>query len=434
MNRGLKIIIFLLVLAIIATAALFLILTRGERGSDDGQPPTGGGSVGGGTDYGSASDNGLPLGGDREIPPIDSATDAGPEGATADSGLPAGGGAPQALEPNRLTDQPVSGSFFLSETKSTSSPTHLYYLARETGSLWELTLGGEKPRELNTEKLPDMQEVLWGQDEKGIRILGQYAEEGKRKIWSGLIATSTGEMKETKNPLGDGEIYAVVISPDKQELFYLENINGETRGWVTDWDSGKKTAVFSSSFNGWRAEWPNKDLVTLSAAPAASANGVLYFLNLKNKNFTRALGELKGLAVIANSAADKIIYSTTADRRSRLFLYDLKTKQGNELPIATLAEKCAWSADNMFIFCAVPRSWPAGAYPDDWYTGEIVFQDEVWKLNIKTGETQRLKTSENQIANEFDGENLIINQTNSLLFLINKNTGHMLSFDLQENF
>ena len=115
-----------------------------------------------------------------------------------------------------------------------------------------------------------------------------------------------------------------------------------------------------------------------------------------------------------------------------LSIYHTDTKNSDSLGIKTLPEKCTWGKMSDFLYCAVPRTISQGQYPDTWYQGEVSFSDQIWKIDIKTGNTTMISDPA-LVTNgeELDGTKLAIDQNGNYLFFVNKKDSFLWKLDLK---
>lgn len=102
-----------------------------------------------------------------------------------------------------------------------------------------------------------------------------------------------------------------------------------------------------------------------------------------------------------------------------------------QLPVATIADKCAWTADDSAIYCGIPVNPPSDySYPDDWYQGVVHFSDRIWKINVADRYAQLVLDFPNETKDSLDAEALAIDPMNTELVFINKNDGSLWSYSL----
>ena len=73
-----------------------------------------------------------------------------------------------------------------------------------------------------------------------------------------------------------------------------------------------------------------------------------------------------------------------------------------------------------------------GLYPDSWYQGEISFFDQLWRIDVKTGNTSMLADPGNTIgAEEIDGIKLALDEGENYLFFVNKKNSILWELELK---
>ncbi|MBP9802718.1 MAG: hypothetical protein KBD14_00185 [Candidatus Pacebacteria bacterium] len=217
--------------------------------------------------------------------------------------------------------------------------------------------------------------------------------------------------------LPDG-IKDISVSKEKNEFFYLTNSRDGVIGNLIN-EKGEKIQVFNSSFSEWNSHFPNKDYVILNTRPSGLVDGFSYILNLKNKDFNKILGNIKGLTTLSNNTLSTILYS---DNNLSIKLFDLSREETRNLRLRTHPEKCVWSNDNVILYCAIPKEIEADLiYPDAWYQGEVSYNDEIWKIDTYTGAKTKLIDPNTLYENEnIDAINLSLDKDEKTLFFMNK--------------
>jgi hypothetical protein len=135
----------------------------------------------------------------------------------------------------------------------------------------------------------------------------------------------------------------------------------------------------------WLVSWPKEGTITLTTKPSATIPGFLYFLNSQTGNFSRVIGNINGLTTKTNRDASEVLYSDSLSGTPKLYLLNVKSGERKLLLWNTLPEKCLWSnTDVKIVYCAVPKGFPTGDYPDAWYQGLVNFTDDIWMINTST--------------------------------------------------
>jgi hypothetical protein len=251
-----------------------------------------------------------------------------------------------------------------------------------------------------------------------------------KELLGGDTATGNDEIKGTFLP---ENIKDISISPDASKIFYLF-INGGISsssmiGTTLNLKDNKKVQVFDSLFTEWLSHWSNTNTITLTTKPSSNVPGYMYSVNLNNKNLTRILSNISGLTTLASPDGRMILYG---DSNLSLFVYHTDTGNTDVLGVRTLPEKCVWSKASDIIYCAVPKSIDIGQYPDTWYQGEVSFNDQLWKIGVKSGTQNMLADPVTFGSGEgIDAIKLATDEKENYLFFVNKKDSFLWKLDLK---
>ncbi len=153
-------------------------------------------------------------------------------------------------------------------------------------------------------------------------------------------------------------------------------------GTTLNFSDNKKVQLFESPFSEWLSGWPTTSLITMTTKPSGSVPGYMYTIDPAKKNLIQVFGGINGLTTLTSPSGKLVLYGNSA---LTLSIYHTDTKTSDVLGIKTLPEKCVWNKTGDTIYCAVPKSINSGLYPDAWYQGEVSFNDQIWKIDVKTG-------------------------------------------------
>jgi hypothetical protein len=199
-------------------------------------------------------------------------------------------------------------------------------------------------------------------------------------------------------------------------------------GTTMNFLSNKKVQIFDSPFTEWSGWWGSTKTISLTTKPASTIPGYVYQMDQNGKNFSEALGDINGLTTLASPDGKLILYG---DNNLNLSVYNTSTNTSTTLGVKTLPEKCTWNNSGSTIYCAVPRSIPDGQYPDSWYQGEVSFSDILWRIDVKTGNTDMLVDPLTVSGGEdIDGIKLAVDSAESYLFFVNKKDSYLWEFNL----
>lgn len=338
----------------------------------------------------------------------------------------------------RITEKSIAG-FSFALINGTSS---LIYLEKGSGQIWAIPTGAAAPVLIGNTNTESNELVYWGQIKNKISVISSSQSGNITKQNSAisfLLSSSTASSSiNLAGPIKidslDHNIDSFAVSPKKDTVFSLNTANDQAVGSISDLSLSKLNKIFSSPHGEWLVSWPETNTIALITKPSELAYGFLYFLDTTKGTTKRILSDLPGLTAIVSPDARFVVYSTSPSLSMNVL--DLKGgKYNGKISFHTIAEKCTWVEKKSFIYCAVPSSLPGGNYPDDWYTGEVSFNDDIWSYNIETGESKIIYDSKGvRNGNPVDVTNLTPSQDQKTLYFINKIDGKLWALDLGDIF
>jgi len=251
-------------------------------------------------------------------------------------------------------------------------------------------------------------------------------------------AVGDNEIKGTFLP---NNVKDVSLSPDGLKAFYLFESGDNMIGTILTISNNKKAQIFDSAFTEWLSLWPNKNIITLTTKPSAQIPGYMYTIDANGRNMTKILSDINGLTTLESPNGKLILFG---DNNLRLNIYHTDTRNSDTLGLKSLPEKCVWSNSSDIIYCAVPKSITLNEYPDVWYQGEVSFNDQIWKIDIETGNATLLinpsdiaggpaspNRGESQGGEEVDGIKLAVDENENYLFFVNKKDNFLWELELK---
>jgi len=332
----------------------------------------------------------------------------------------------------------TTGNLGTGKTKPTPPLTEfmpaLRYVDKVTGNVYETFADKIEERKFSTTIIPRIYEAYWGN--KGESVVMRYLKtDGKTietfagnlpKEYLGADTTAANEIKGSFLP---ENIKDMSVSPDAGSVFYLFNVGDNMVGTTFNLTTNKKVQIFISPFTEWLSQWPNNKMITFTTKPSSGLPGYMYAMDPNNKNLNKIFGKINGLTTLTSPDGKLVLYGN--DNLS-LGIYHLDTKVANILGVKTLPEKCFWGKISDVVYCAVPKFIGAGQYPDAWYQGEVSFSDQIWKMDIKTGNaTLILDPITTSVGEEIDGIKLALDDGENYLFFVNKKDSSLWEFGLK---
>lgn len=322
-----------------------------------------------------------------------------------------------------ISDQPISGFSIIDNTKT--KQTDIHYILRANGNIYEAYTDSLEQKRLSMTTIPKVYESQWLPD--GVKLIIRYLKDTSEnvqtfsvKINPATTTLNTFEGGVDGNHLPES-IGALAINPGGNKLFYLtNNLNGSS-GFISNPDGLNKKLLFESPLIEWSLSWPKEETITFTTKPSANIPGFMYFLNSSTGSFSRVISNILGLTTKTNKTATEVLYSDSSRGNPKLYLYTVKTGESKLLPWNTLPEKCAWSnTDAKVIYCAVPKSFETGDYPDMWYMGLTNFTDDIWMISTDTMATSLISDIQKESGNTMDIVDPQLDKADNYLFFTNK--------------
>ena len=311
----------------------------------------------------------------------------------------------------------------------------LKYVAKNAGTIYETFADNILETQVGTTSIPQVYDAYFGN--KGQNVAMRYLEADGKTIETFLTTLPKETFGSTPvqgtvltGTLLPENIENINISSDTSNMFYLFNNGTDMVGTTMNFATGKKTQVFDSPFTEWTSSWPTANLITFTTKPASGIPGYTYSINpASNKNLNLVLNKINGLTILPSPDGKMLIYS---DDSLNLNLYNMSTGTTSSLGVKTLPEKCVWNTGSTTIYCAVPKYLQSVSYPDSWYQGETSFSDDLWKIDVKTGNATLLVDPTTVSGGEdIDGIKLALDPGENYLFFVNKKDSYLWEFSLK---
>ncbi len=195
-------------------------------------------------------------------------------------------------------------------------------------------------------------------------------------------------------------------------------------------DGTHDSQIFVSPLSSLRIALAGNNRYFAFTKPSSSLTGAAFLVDSAGR-FSRVAGPLNGLVALPSPSGATVLVSYVVGGAMQMEIVNTATGAVTQLPVATIADKCVWAADDSAVYCGIPMSPPANyTYPDDWYQSAVPFSDRIWKINVagRYAELVLDFSKENDLA--FDTVALSIDSTMRALTFINKIDGSLWSYEL----
>jgi len=298
------------------------------------------------------------------------------------------------------------------------------YYFEENGRVFSSAFDGSSSESLSTNELPDLSEIIWSPDRK--KVIGIFAGITPKKYFY--------DFRTKKSVLLNESIKSIAWAPSAGKIAYhYETADGRYNNIsISNPDGSNWRAVFQTRLTDLVVSWPAADKIYIFNKPSGLTMGSLFAIDPDSGSFTKIFGDLYGLSAIWSPDGQKMIYQTTDEKGKNLKLYVAYSdgSQQKELPLQTLAEKCAWSSDSQTLFCAVPQKLSEYAvWPDDYSLARVFVSDDFYIVN--TASLAKTKIAGSGTSQSFDAQDLILSPNGDYLFFINKKGGLVYNIKLE---
>jgi peptidoglycan hydrolase-like protein with peptidoglycan-binding domain len=331
----------------------------------------------------------------------------------------------------KLNDLPVTGiidettapHFYktsIEERENYEIVPSVRYSEKKNGHIYKKYLDNKTEEKISNSTIPSIYDAYFNQ--AGDTVIYRYLSADNQI--NSFMATM-GKSKGEYLPVG---VTDISVSGDKKQAFYLTESNNAIIGNIKNFETGQKTQIFNSPFTEWLSDWDNKQNVYLTTKASFLAEGSTYIINTKTKSFSKVFGNIYGLTSKPSPDGSSVLYSYSSEKGPKLAIFNVKDKTTTELDVFGLSEKCVWSKDSTYIYCALPNTISGNQYPDVWYQGKVSFDDMFVKINTKNVSKRVIANSTDETP--IDAINPFLDNQEETMFFTNKKDSTLWSLDL----
>lgn len=313
------------------------------------------------------------------------------------------------------------------------------YMARSSGLIFDQAVRKIEPaKKITVNPIPKVREAFF--DSTGEKVVARYLNNNSIETSVLSIFYPTLENQEEGRELlgelrGDFlplDISFVSVSPDKKKFFYLIPTNSGSNGFIYNFSNGSSGPVISSTFSEWLPQWDSDKSVNLTTKASSSSEGFTYKMNTDNGSLDRVVGGVMGLTSRLSPDGKKAVYSSVEDGRVSTYVRDISGGVDVQISPSTLSEKCIWTKDSLYLYCAGQTSEVYGNLPDNWYQGKVSFQDVLWKYDVEEGNSNIIYNIVSKGGPKMDIVDLQLNEKEDYLIFKNNIDQTLWGLDLRQ--
>jgi len=306
-----------------------------------------------------------------------------------------------------------------------NNKTNIVYFLRSNGNIIESDFTGLVTTVVSETILENLKNIIWAPNKnKAITVFQDNI---------GNISKYLYNLSDQKSSPLNKYLSYISWSTDSNKIVYqYQNETTDANDISTaNPDGSKFSVILSTRMKNLIVEWPSANIY-LREKPSGLAQSTLYSLGPSSRALNKIITDVYGFSVKWSQKGDKLLYSSTNSKGEGIGIFTASNNGGNKkaIDVSTLAEKCVWSQDIRYIFCAVPKNIKeAKVLPDDFYKGTFIGDDEFYKINTETGEKINILGDEN-LSMSYDANELFLSPQEDYLFFVNKGDGLLYSIKL----
>jgi len=318
----------------------------------------------------------------------------------------------------------VPGAIVVSKpaTASSSAMATVSYIERQSGNVYSYLVNTGTRTRISNRTVPGIQSAVWFPNASSTLVRYLSGNDFSTVNSYALPANGSGGFFLPQN-LSDVAVSEAGI------LTLSSGVNGSIVS-LSRTDGTQAKEIFTTPLSSLRISFAGKGQYLAFTKSSAGLAGNAFLIDSSGR-FSRVAGPLNGLVAKASSSGKWVLVSYTSNGTMQMSLVNTATGESLPLPVATIADKCVWTADDSSIYCGIPLSpSPNFNYPDDWYQGAVSFSDRIWKIDVSGRYAQFVLDFEKEDMGRFDVNALAIDLLNTVLVFVNKNDGSLWSYSL----
>ncbi len=240
-----------------------------------------------------------------------------------------------------------------------------------------------------------------------------------------LFDSSTGIWKELSSGVSSFD-----FSPDGKKIAILKYSGGIANIYSFNLLATKNQITLLSSLNILDSNilWPDTNKIFMMPKQSSNYSGQIWYLDL-NKKTINLFDQGQGIGAIFSYPFDYAMKFISTD--SKNYAVSLTNKSGTKLSdivLSTIPEKCSFSYDSKFAYCALSFSNSKGSdlvLPDDYLMNGAYFNDGLYQVDLQSYEVSTLFNAPNENLDISD-----IKESGGQLYFVNRLDGQLYVFNL----
>ena len=257
---------------------------------------------------------------------------------------------------------------------SSSPDVAVKYIERQSGNVYVYLTRAKTLTRTSNRTIPGIQSAAWLPDASLAFVRYLSGTDFSTINSYALPASGSGGFFLSQN-LSDIAVSSTNI------LTLASGVSGSVASLMRT-DGTRASEIFTTPLSSLRIAFAGKNRYLAFTKPAYALSGSAFLIDSTGR-FSRVAGPSNGLVAKASPSGKWVLVSSVFGGVMQMELVNTATGESLSLPVATIADKCVWAADDSAIYCGIPTSPSASFnYPDDWYQGAVSFSDRIWKIQV----------------------------------------------------
>src|SRR3989344_2999546 len=228
---------------------------------------------------------------------------------------------------------------------SSTGDVAVTYIERESGNVFSYLVHAKTLTRTSNKTVPGIQSAAWLPDASLAFVRYLSGPDFSTVNTYALSASSSSGFFLPQN-LSDVAVSSTNI------LMLASGVNGSIASLSrADWT--RPSEIFTTPLSSLRISFAGKNKYLAFTKPTATLSGSAFVVD-GTGSFSRVAGPLNGLVARASSSGTWVLVSHTLGNKMQMNLINTTTGDFLPLPVATIADKCVWTADES----AVERGGP----------------------------------------------------------------------------
>lgn len=312
---------------------------------------------------------------------------------------------------------------------SSTPEVSVAFIERRSGNVFSYLVRAGTLTRTNNKTVPGIQSASWLPNGTSAFVRYLSGDDSSTINTYALPADGSGGALAGKQGFFLPQNLSAIAVSSTSVLALASGVNGSAASLVRN-DGSQTLELFTTPLSALRVSFAGRNQYLAFTKPSAILPGYAFIVD-GTGHFSRIAGPHNGLVALASPLGTFVLVSYTLNGSLQMELVNVTAGETITLPVATIAEKCVWAADESTIYCGIPTSLSTTyAYPDDWYQGATALSDRIWKIDVSGRFAQLVLDFSAEAKTSLDTETPALNPSQTTLVFVNKNDGSLWGYQL----